>query len=42
MPAVLVEVGFLNTDKDNALFDLEFEAIAEAIAFGILETIGIV
>jgi len=42
MPAVLVEVGFINTDRDNALFDLEFEAIAEAIAYGILETIGIV
>ncbi len=42
MPAVLVEVGFLNTDADNALLDLEFEAIAEAIAYGILESIGIV
>lgn len=42
MPAVLVEVGFINTDADNALFDLEFEAIAEAIAYGILESIGVV
>ena len=42
MPAVLVEVGFLNTDADNMLFDLEFEAIAEAIAYGILESLGVV
>ncbi len=42
MPAVLVEVGFINTDADNALFDLEFEAIAEAIAYGILESIGVI
>lgn len=42
MPAVLVEVGFINTDGDNALFDLEFDAIAEAIAYGILESIGLV
>lgn len=42
MPAVLVEVGFINTDADNALFDLEFDAIAEAIAYGILESIGVV
>lgn len=42
MPAVLVEVGFLNTDSDNVLFDLEFDAIAEAIAYGILESIGVI
>lgn len=41
MPAVLVEVGFINTDSDNALYELEFEAIAEAIAYGILESIGV-
>jgi len=39
MPAVLVEVGFINTDADNELFDAEFEAIAQAIADGILQTI---
>lgn len=42
MPSVLVEVGFINTDADNELFDLEFEAIAEAIAYGILESIGMI
>ncbi len=39
MPAVLVEVGFINTDADNALFDQRFDEIAAAIANGILETI---
>lgn len=39
MPAVLVEVGFINTDADNVLFDVEFDAIAQAIAYGILESI---
>ena len=39
MPAVLVEVGFNNTDADNRMFDETFEETAEAIAEGILETI---
>ena len=39
MPAVLVEVGFINTDADNALFDKEFSNIAQGIADGILQTI---
>lgn len=39
MPAVLVEVGFINTDADNRMFDETFEETAEAIAEGILETI---
>ncbi len=39
MPAVLVEVGFLNSDVDNQLFDQNFQAIAQAIADGILDTI---
>ena len=40
MPAVLVEAGFINTDKDNQIFDENFDAIANAIAQGILETVG--
>lgn len=40
MPAVLVEVGFLNTDADNQLFDERFDDIALAIADGILITLG--
>ena len=40
MPAVLVEVGFINTDVDNQLFDQRFADIAQAIADGILITLG--
>lgn len=39
MPAVLVEAGFINNDKDNYLFDEEFDSMAQAIADGILESI---
>ena len=40
MPSVLVEVGFINTDADNQLFDERFDDIAQAIANGILITLG--
>lgn len=39
MPAVLVEVGFINSNADNQLFDDNFEDIAQAIASGILDTL---
>ncbi len=39
MPAVLVEVGFINTDADNRLFDERFDETARAIADGILATV---
>lgn len=39
MPAVLVEVGFINTDADNQLLDQRFAEIAQAIADGILATV---
>lgn len=39
MPAILVEAGFINSDKDNNLFDSKFEETAQAIADGINETI---
>lgn len=39
MPAALVEVGFIDTDRDNQLFDLKFPEMAQGIANGILETI---
>jgi N-acetylmuramoyl-L-alanine amidase len=39
MPAVLVEVGFINTDADNALFDSKFNETARAIADGIIQTV---
>lgn len=35
MPAVLVEAGFIDSDKDNQLFDTRFQETAEAIASGI-------
>ncbi|MCD7864825.1 MAG: N-acetylmuramoyl-L-alanine amidase [Clostridiales bacterium] len=41
MPAVLVEVGFLNHDADNRLFDEKFNLIAEAIASGIENSIPV-
>ena len=39
MPAVLVEVGFINTDADNTLLDSRFDDVANAIATGILESL---
>lgn len=39
MPALLVEAGFIDSDKDNQLFDSKFQAIAQAIADGIMETL---
>ena len=39
MPAILVEVGFINSDSDNTIFDKNFNDIAQAIADGILDTL---
>ncbi|MCI8518009.1 MAG: N-acetylmuramoyl-L-alanine amidase [Hungatella sp.] len=39
MPAVLVETGFIDNEADNQFFDQNFQAIAQAIADGILKTI---
>lgn len=39
MPAVLVEVGFINSDRDNYLFDNFFYETAYAIADGIAMTL---
>lgn len=41
MPAVLVEAGFINSDTDNMLFDANFDAIAQGIADGILDTLNV-
>ena len=38
MPAVLVEVGFINSEADNRLFVDSFEETAAAIARGITES----
>lgn len=40
MPAVLVEAGFINSDKDNETFDRDFDELARGIANGILQTLG--
>jgi len=40
MPAVLLEVGYINTDTDNNFLDANFDSIARAIADGILVTLG--
>ena len=40
MPAVLVEVGLINTDRDNIRFDSRFYEIAQAIADGILSSLN--
>jgi N-acetylmuramoyl-L-alanine amidase len=39
MPAVLVEVGFINSDIDNKIFDDKFNQIVDAIVAGIEESI---
>lgn len=39
MPSVLVEVGFMNSNTDNQLFDNNFDDIAQAIAAGIMDTL---
>ena len=39
MPAVLVEVGFINTKRDNELLDTKFYEVANAIAEGIIQTV---
>lgn len=40
MPALLVEVGFIDSEKDNQLFDTRFDEIAQAIADGIMDTLN--
>lgn len=40
MPAILLMVGYINSEEDNALFDNDFEGIAQAVASGILETLN--
>lgn len=39
MPAALVEVGFINSDEDNRIFDQQFDNIARAIAQGVQNTL---
>lgn len=39
MPAVLIEAGFINNEKDNQIFDNNFNAIASNIAQGIADVV---
>ena len=41
MPAVLVEVGFINSDVDNEIFDENFNEMAQAIADAIIDTLAL-
>ena len=40
MPSVLVEMGFINSEKDNQMFDEKFDEIAQAITSAILGTLS--
>lgn len=40
MPALLVEVGFIDSEADNALLDSRFQAVVQAIADGIMDTLN--
>lgn len=39
MPALLVEAGFIDSEKDNELLDSRFQAVVQAIADGIMDTL---
>ncbi len=39
VPSVLVEAGFIDNEEDNNLFDENFQAVAQAISDGILNSI---
>lgn len=39
MPALLIEAGFIDSEKDNQIFDSKFQAMAQAIADGIMTTL---
>jgi len=40
MPATLLEVGFIDVESDNVIFDTHFETIAVSIANGMLAMVG--
>lgn len=41
MDSCLLECGFIDSDKDNNLFDKKFDAIAQAIAKGLCAAVGV-
>lgn len=40
MHSCLLEIGFIDNDNDNAIFDSKFDEMAEAIARGLVEAVG--
>ncbi|MCL2568397.1 MAG: N-acetylmuramoyl-L-alanine amidase [Oscillospiraceae bacterium] len=40
-PAMLLEMGFITNERDNQLFDENFNAYADAIARGVLLVLGV-
>ncbi len=40
MPAILLDIGYMNTDSDNELFDDKFDEIVNAITDAIMSTLG--
>ncbi len=40
MPSMLLEMGFINNEEDNRLFDKNLQAYARAIAQGAVEAVG--
>lgn len=40
-PALLLELGFINNENDNALFDNKFDAYADAIARSLAQSVGV-
>ena len=40
-PAILIELGFINNDEDNELFDSRFDEYADAIARSLAQSVGV-
>ena len=40
-PAILIELGFINNEQDNELFDTKFDAYADAIARALAQSVGV-
>ncbi|MCM1404649.1 MAG: N-acetylmuramoyl-L-alanine amidase [Prevotella sp.] len=40
-PALLLELGFISNDQDNALFDRQFDAYADTIARSLAQSVGV-
>ncbi len=40
-PAILIELGFINNEEDNELFDSQFDEYADAIAKSLAKSVGV-